>query len=530
VARTVFTGEDGVQLAVAREDGSVILLDAGTGDLVRESVPAAPGMPIPVAFTDDGSRIVRATSESMIEVWSVASGQRLAEPYPVPPPVIDLSFAGVPTGVLILHDDTFGIHEVGDATQEYTTLATGVPDAFRIIVSGDVEGGFLTALTSGIEIASRNQGIRYLSLLEAAQTNVYWEPVERRAEPFSVAVAPRADVIVIGYADGRIGLVDIARTSALSEPWPDRPTYAAPDARAAAIGPGGSVQAWYDTTATALRIHSKAASQDASLELGVLIGAVAVTSDGSRVVTVETPTGGGASSLVVRQVADEATVFLVPLDETEWRVAISDDDRTLALGNASGAIELRDAASGALIRAAPVDPARGAVTALAFTPDGVSLLVGTEGQGGSGGAAVVTLSVDSATPVGDPIAVPGDRVSAIAQDPAGCCLAVAVADDQTPQDGRILLVDRASGAVMGSLGTPGDTFGALRYVPGERNLLSMGQSPASTFTAWNAHLEGWVVRACAVAARNLTAVEWQTYLGDEPYRATCEPPVSPAGS
>jgi WD40 repeat protein len=535
VARTMFTGQDGVHLAVAREDGSVILFDAGTGQLVRESVPALPTMPVPIAFTDDGTRIVRATSESMIEVWSVADGQRLEEPYAVPPPVIDLSFAGVPTGVLILHDNTFGIHEVGNPTQEYTTLATGVPDAFRIIVSGDVEGGFLTALTSGIEIVSRNQGIRYLSLLEAAQTNVFWEPVERRAEPSSIAVAPRGDVIVVGYADGRIGLVDIARTSALAEPWVDRPTYAAPDARATAIGPGGTVQAWYDTTATALRVHSKAASQNASLELGALIAAVAVTSDGSRVVTVETPTGGGAASLVVRQVADETTVYQMPLDETGWRVAISDDDRTLALGNMSGAIELRDAASGALIRAAPVEAGRGAVTALAFTPDGESLLVGVMGKGGSGGAAVggaavLTLAVDTATPVSNPIAVPGDRVSAIAQDPGGCCLAVAIADDQTPQDGRILLVDRASGAVMGNLGTPGDTFGALRYVPGERNLLSMGQSPASTFTAWNAHLEGWVVRACEVAARNLTAEEWQTYLGDEPYRSTCAPPTDPAGS
>jgi WD40 repeat protein len=212
----------------------------------------------------------------------------------------------------------------------------------------------------------------------------------------------------------------------------------------------------------------------------------------------------------------------VPLDTSGWRVAISDDDRLLALGNASGAIQLRDAATGELLRAAPDDPTRGEVTALAFAPGGASLLVGVVRDTGSGRqAAILEVATDTALVSERSIAIPGDRVSAIARDPGGCCLAVAVADDQTPQDGRILLVDWDDGAVIGNLGGPGDTFGALRYVSGDKNLLSMGQAPASTFLAWNAQLEGWAARACEIAARDLTQEEWDTYLDGEPYQQTC---------
>ncbi|MDE2387759.1 MAG: hypothetical protein KGN35_01540, partial [Betaproteobacteria bacterium] len=33
--------------------------------------------------------------------------------------------------------------------------------------------------------------------------------------------------------------------------------------------------------------------------------------------------------------------------------------------------------------------------------------------------------------------------------------------------------------------------------------------------------EPWKVRACRVANRNLTRVEWQKYMGNKSYRATC---------
>jgi len=42
-----------------------------------------------------------------------------------------------------------------------------------------------------------------------------------------------------------------------------------------------------------------------------------------------------------------------------------------------------------------------------------------------------------------------------------------------------------------------------------------------TFILWDVAVEAWQTRACRAAGRNLTAEEWQRYLGDRPYELTC---------
>ncbi|UJP01426.1 MAG: WD40 domain-containing protein, partial [Nitrosomonas sp.] len=43
---------------------------------------------------------------------------------------------------------------------------------------------------------------------------------------------------------------------------------------------------------------------------------------------------------------------------------------------------------------------------------------------------------------------------------------------------------------------------------------------ASSFQLQSSN-DPWKVRACRVANRNLTRTEWQKYMGNTPYRATC---------
>jgi WD40 repeat protein len=50
-------------------------------------------------------------------------------------------------------------------------------------------------------------------------------------------------------------------------------------------------------------------------------------------------------------------------------------------------------------------------------------------------------------------------------------------------------------------------------------LVSTGQDG---IIAWDLRLESWLDRACQLANRNLTRAEWEFYVGDEDYRATCE--------
>jgi hypothetical protein len=42
-----------------------------------------------------------------------------------------------------------------------------------------------------------------------------------------------------------------------------------------------------------------------------------------------------------------------------------------------------------------------------------------------------------------------------------------------------------------------------------------------TVILWDVDIESWEERACRIANRNLTLLEWAQYLEDEPYRKTC---------
>ena len=59
----------------------------------------------------------------------------------------------------------------------------------------------------------------------------------------------------------------------------------------------------------------------------------------------------------------------------------------------------------------------------------------------------------------------------------------------------------------------------------------LGFSPDSKFlytseigkvTVWSLDPQDWLTRVCQIANRNFTQEEWQQYMGDEPYRKTCE--------
>lgn len=72
----------------------------------------------------------------------------------------------------------------------------------------------------------------------------------------------------------------------------------------------------------------------------------------------------------------------------------------------------------------------------------------------------------------------------------------------------------------------------VEFNPAENILASNSDG---TVILWDVSLESWKALACKKAGRNFTQTEWQKYLGNEPYRATCpnlpiglEPtPISP---
>jgi hypothetical protein len=59
---------------------------------------------------------------------------------------------------------------------------------------------------------------------------------------------------------------------------------------------------------------------------------------------------------------------------------------------------------------------------------------------------------------------------------------------------------------------------SLAFTPDRELLIS---ASSDSVRAWSMSLDSLLSQACAFTRRNLTYEEWQVYMGEEPYRATC---------
>jgi WD40 repeat protein len=95
------------------------------------------------------------------------------------------------------------------------------------------------------------------------------------------------------------------------------------------------------------------------------------------------------------------------------------------------------------------------------------------------------------------------------------------------QTNRIGLWDGHTGDYQGSLPFPALATGAsIRYLPNSSGLLIAARD-GRTWTA-DTRTDTWGERACTIAGRNLTAVEWERFFPRRPYEVTCA--QWPAGS
>ena len=143
-------------------------------------------------------------------------------------------------------------------------------------------------------------------------------------------------------------------------------------------------------------------------------------------------------------------------------VAFSADGKTLASARRDGTILLWN-----VERRQPHVTLRSyLVWSLAFSPDGRTL------ASGSGDNTITLWDVESGQPLGEPLSGHSDSVLSVTFSPDGKTLATGGGD------GTIIL--------------------------------------------WDVDIESWKARACRIANRNLTEEEWKQFLGDEPYRKTCQ--------
>lgn len=187
----------------------------------------------------------------------------------------------------------------------------------------------------------------------------------------------------------------------------------------------------------------------------------------------------------------------IPLGGQSTALAVSPDGKFLATGDQSGHVDLFDIATRQLI--GTDQPIRAGIVDLTFSPDGTSLTAVTA----SGQA--ITWRVTPFRQSGDPLLITTSKISAVAGDGKQ----IAAGDIQ----GRIVLWSYTS---RWQLGTAVPLYkGAVTsevYSPDGSRLIS--GSADGRVIIWDMTPSTWEQVACGIAARNLTAAEWQQFIGN----------------
>ena len=87
--------------------------------------------------------------------------------------------------------------------------------------------------------------------------------------------------------------------------------------------------------------------------------------------------------------------------------------------------------------------------------------------------------------------------------------------------GNVLLWDVATGTIIGDPfpGPASEEYLAASFTPDGRSVVVVSDAGSGWF--WDVDPSDWKTRACQIAGRSLTPQEWQEFLPDRPYHATC---------
>ncbi len=88
------------------------------------------------------------------------------------------------------------------------------------------------------------------------------------------------------------------------------------------------------------------------------------------------------------------------------------------------------------------------------------------------------------------------------------------------EEGAIRLWDPVQGQLLGlPLRSHAARVRSVAFRPDGKALASA--SDDGTVMVWDLDIGSWRSQACRIANRNLTPLEWEDYVGDEPYREIC---------
>ena len=547
--RRVAVSSDGRVLAVPTDDPELLLYDRKTRALrTRLALPARAGDLWPI-----GSLMITTLADHPTAVFIDPVARRIVRQLHLPFPG---NIVANPTGteLLVFAEDRAALVSIADGhvIQRFTGGSrTGTAAAFsangallaiggddQLIGVWDVRSGDLrdtlrghAAPVHGLVFSADNRTLYSVSRDDSV---IAWDATGDRSfgsQPSRVAALPapasdadnalttlavplvswsgdRRRVLVLSDDGSAAALINVTSGRLISRPspLPDVWNAVADLDRQAIFGTNSKFNA-----VTRYDLRTGAATQTTAVQPRLLNFPLAVSADG-RVLAVETDSVDAHSRQHPREITlrDPATLAirrrLTPLSFLAWQGWLNaDGSLLLTTAQFDNHVDLWDTRTGQ--RRWQTDIGYPYGEAFALSPNGRTLVVGTLG------GAVVLLDIATGRVLARHRLRLASQIWSADFSPDGGVVALGGSDGQVH-----LLTNTLS--EIGQLPIRTGATWAFAAYTGDGSVLS-AVDERGHIVRWDARPQSWIDRACAIAARDLTPTEWDTYMQGVPYQHTC---------
>ncbi len=539
--RTAVFSFDGTRVVSGSEDHKVRIWDVATGNMMLSMTHESEVWM--VAFSPDGTQVVSGSSDGTARMWDAMTGKEIAR----------MEHEGYVVTVVFSPDGQWWVSGSGDGTaclwdtktgKEFARMIHGEgvnsvafsPDG-RLLVSGGDDGtvrvwevitnaGWRQMISKNIvnvvEFSGNEQWVvsggwdGVLQVWNMVDSTKIWQR-EQGHGILTMALSPNGQYIVSGENDGTARVWETETGKEIS-----RMTHGV-NVVAVAFSPNAKwvVSAGCDEQNNKTCIRGTARVWDAitGIEVSRIIHdggvlSVAFSHDGRRVVS-----GGNDGMVRVWNATTGKEITRMIHEGYVETVTFSPDDQQIASGSLDGTARVWDVTTGKEVSQMTY---KGGVHIVNFSPDG-HLVVAAGGDGNVG-----TWEVET-----------GREVSRMAHEeyvysavfsPDGKWVASGGCDRWSGKSctrGSARVWDAMTGKEVSRMTYAGGVTDVAFSADGRR-LISGGcdavQGDLCTrglVRVWWWSPEDLATQACENFVRNLTKEEWEQYLGNEPYRATC---------